>query len=208
MEELWKWLPEGWTNQVADAQHLWTTCQASLQTQVSEAVWRSTFQDITAIDLDASVLVLSVPNAVVKDRVENRYLSLVEDIARDVAGESLRIELIVQPDAAEPTLHTPTRCGHDEPPLSTRTSNIALTISRLVQTIQFACSAPARNSQGRLPLGILSSLRASDGMGVHREVNDSPAPGSTGKASRRTVSWATRNRAQPPQRSGPHGARP
>ena len=104
MEELWKWLPEGWTNQVADAQHLWTTCQASLQTQVSEAVWRSTFQDITAIDLDASVLVLSVPNAVVKDRVENRYLSLVEDIARDVAGESLRIELIVQPDAAEPTL--------------------------------------------------------------------------------------------------------
>ena len=71
---------------------------------MSEAVWRSTFQDITVIDLDASVLVLSVPNAVVKDRVENRYLSLVEDIARDVAGESLRIELIVQPDAAEPTL--------------------------------------------------------------------------------------------------------
>jgi chromosomal replication initiator protein len=90
--------------QVADAQHLWTACQTSLQTQVSDAVWRSTFQDITAVDLLDGSLVLAVPSAVVKDRVENRYLSLVEDIARDVHGEAIGIELLVQPDAAEPTL--------------------------------------------------------------------------------------------------------
>ncbi len=87
-----------------DAQHLWATCQTALQAQVSDAVWRSTFQDITAISLEDMTFVLSVPSAVVKDRVENRYMSLVEDIARDSAGEPLTIELTVQPDAAEPTL--------------------------------------------------------------------------------------------------------
>jgi chromosomal replication initiator protein len=35
--------------QVGDAQHLWTSCQASLRDQVSDAVWRSTFQDIVEL---------------------------------------------------------------------------------------------------------------------------------------------------------------
>ena len=89
---------------MADAQLLWATCQASLKTQVSDAVWRSTFQDITALDVDQSVLYLAVPSAVVKDRVETRYQSLVEDIVRDGSGRDLRIDLAVLPDAAEPTL--------------------------------------------------------------------------------------------------------
>ena len=94
------------TQQVADAQHLWITCQASLQTQVSDAVWRSTFQDITALSIDDKTLHLSVPNAMVKDRVETRYLSLVEDIVRDEFGEQLAIDLAVSPDAADPTLYS------------------------------------------------------------------------------------------------------
>jgi len=85
-----------------DLQDLWTTCQASLQGQVSEAVWRSTFQDVAALDLEGSVLRLAVPSAVVKDRVETRYLSLVEDIARHAFGEGLTIELAVLPGAAVP----------------------------------------------------------------------------------------------------------
>jgi chromosomal replication initiator protein len=76
----------------------------SLQTQVSEAVWRSTFQDIVALDLDHETLRLAVPNAVVKERVEGRYLSLVQDIVRDASGSAIDIELAVQPDVAEPTL--------------------------------------------------------------------------------------------------------
>ena len=97
-------LQEGWITQVPDAQQLWTACQASLQTQVSEAVWRSTFQDIVTVDFSDSRLVLAVPSLVVKDRVENRYLSLVEDIARDSFGADVQIGLVVHTDAAEPTL--------------------------------------------------------------------------------------------------------
>ncbi len=90
-----------------DAHDLWTRCQAALQTQVSDAVWRSTFQDIHAdTDGDAAVLRLAVPNAMVKDRVENRSLLLVEDIVRDLGGADLRIELEVRPAAADTSPYT------------------------------------------------------------------------------------------------------
>ena len=88
-----------------DAQDLWTTCQDALQLQVSDAVWRSTFQDIRAVEpadgADRSLLLLAVPNSMVKDRVETRYLLLVEDIVRDLGGDGIRIELQVRPDAAD-----------------------------------------------------------------------------------------------------------
>ncbi len=89
---------------VADAQELWTTCQAALRAQVSDAVWRSTFQDISALDADHATLRLAVPNSMVKDRVETRYLLLVNDIVSDLGGPELGIELVVQTAAAEPTL--------------------------------------------------------------------------------------------------------
>ena len=60
---------------MGDGDHLWTSCQESLRTQVSDAVWRSTFQDISVIDVEDDILRLAVPSAVVKDRVEGRYLS-------------------------------------------------------------------------------------------------------------------------------------
>ncbi len=88
---------------MADGQHLWTSCQASLRTQVSDAVWRSTFQDITEIDVEDDILRLAVPSAMVKDRVEGRYLSLVEDIVRDASGQHLSILLEGRPNAGAST---------------------------------------------------------------------------------------------------------
>jgi chromosomal replication initiator protein len=85
---------------VGDAQRLWTNCQASLRDQVSDAVWRSTFQDIVELGVEDDVLRLAVPSAVVKERVEGRYLSLVQDIVRDTGGHELAIVLEVRPDAA------------------------------------------------------------------------------------------------------------
>ena len=68
---------------------------------MSDAVWRSTFQDITEIDVEDDILRLAVPSAMVKDRVEGRYLSLVEDIVRDTCGQRLSILLEVRPNAGE-----------------------------------------------------------------------------------------------------------
>ena len=96
-----EWQGEVRFEQVGEAKHLWTSCQASLRDQVSDAVWRSTFQDIVEVDADDGVLRLAVPSAVVKERVEGRYLSLVQDIVRATSGESLEIALEVRPIEAD-----------------------------------------------------------------------------------------------------------
>src|SRR6478735_8964969 len=87
--------------QVADAQHLWSSCQEALREQVSDAVWSSTFQDAAAIDLDGDQLLVAVPNAVVKERVENRYLSLVNDVLRDLGGPDAGVRIEVRTEAAD-----------------------------------------------------------------------------------------------------------
>jgi chromosomal replication initiator protein len=89
---------------VADAPDLWTSCRESLQAQVSEVVWRSTFQDITALSIDNGALLLAAPNGTVKDRVESRYRLLVESTLSELAGEPLTIEVLVRPSAAVETL--------------------------------------------------------------------------------------------------------
>jgi len=47
------------------------------------------------------VVRLAVPSAVVKERVEGRYLSLVQDIVRNTSGDNLTIVLEVHPGAAD-----------------------------------------------------------------------------------------------------------
>ena len=86
---------------MGEAEHLWTNCQESLRTQVSDAVWRSTFQDIAGLEVEGNRLHLAVPSTMVRDRVEGRYLSLVEDIVRDVGGEELSIVFEVRPAAGD-----------------------------------------------------------------------------------------------------------
>lgn len=88
--------------QVGDAQHLWSSCQKALREQVSDAVWSSTFQDALAIDFEGDQLLVAVPSAVVKERVENRYLSLVNDVLRDVGGPADGVRIEVRTEAADP----------------------------------------------------------------------------------------------------------
>jgi chromosomal replication initiation ATPase DnaA len=46
--------------------------------QVSDTVWSSTFQDVRGLELSDSVLTLSVPSQLVRQRIEQRYLGLME----------------------------------------------------------------------------------------------------------------------------------
>ncbi len=86
---------------VRKAEHLWDSCREALRSQVSDAVWRSTFQDALPLSLDADGLVLTVPSALVKDRVEGRYLSLVEGVVEDVGGSHLAVAIRVNTGMAE-----------------------------------------------------------------------------------------------------------
>jgi chromosomal replication initiator protein len=93
---------------------VWTHCRESLRGQVSDAVWRSTFQDIEFLALDGDELQLAVPNSMIKDRVESRYRLLVESELHDAAGRPLQLTLLVRPSASLDTLFPDPL---DEPPL-------------------------------------------------------------------------------------------
>ncbi len=68
-----------------DPKSLWKACSDLLRAQVSEAVWLTTFQDVTPTALNESEFAVAVPNTLIKERIEGRYLALVRD-ALDECG--------------------------------------------------------------------------------------------------------------------------
>jgi chromosomal replication initiator protein len=81
--------------------------------QVSEATWRTWFEGLQPLSLDATTLVLTVPSTNVRERLEGRYLAMVEDAVAEAAGQRLAVQLVVKAPgapAADPV--------DDLPPLS------------------------------------------------------------------------------------------
>ena len=72
--------------QVSDHDQLWTAVAQLLRAQVSEAVWFSTFQDVTALDSDPSMLRVGAPNGHTRDRILSRYLPLVRDALEEIGA--------------------------------------------------------------------------------------------------------------------------
>jgi chromosomal replication initiator protein len=86
---------------------VWESASAALQEQVTGTVWGSTFQEVVATDLDDGVLTLTVPSQLLRQRIEQRYLGLIEAVLDDVGhnGTHVVIEVSVEPsphDAEEP----------------------------------------------------------------------------------------------------------
>jgi chromosomal replication initiator protein len=88
--------------QVSDHDQLWTAVAQLLRAQVSEAVWFSTFQDVTALDSDPSMLRVGAPNGHTRDRILSRYLPLVRDALEEIGATNRQFVVEVQvADAAE-----------------------------------------------------------------------------------------------------------
>ena len=62
---------------MSDAETVWSGCAALLREQVSGVVWSSSFQNVEPLSFDGHHLVLGFPSTVVRDRVQERYLSLL-----------------------------------------------------------------------------------------------------------------------------------
>ena len=83
---------------VTDAEQLWTTGAAALRTQISDATWKTWFEGITPVSSADGRLVLAVPNALVKERIEGRYLGLVRDVVADASAADIDIDIVVRTD--------------------------------------------------------------------------------------------------------------
>ena len=85
---------------MSTAQHLWASCTRSLRSQVTDGTWQPWFSGIQPLDYDGQTLVLAVPSSVVRSRLEERYLPMIEGSASDAAGHPVDVRLRV--DASDP----------------------------------------------------------------------------------------------------------
>jgi chromosomal replication initiator protein len=86
---------------VTQAGDLWTKCSDSLRDQVSESTWQLWLSGIEPVSFDDGVFVLSVPNGLIRERVESRYLPMIEDTLANEVGGPVRGRLeVLEPGPA------------------------------------------------------------------------------------------------------------
>jgi chromosomal replication initiator protein len=98
---------------VQEAEVLWDACADILRAQVSEAVWLTSFTGARPLALDGQVLTLAVPSAVVKERIEGRYLALVRDALTESGAPDVALAIEVHTELDQPDPHPDTLAAPD-----------------------------------------------------------------------------------------------
>ena len=92
---------------MTDAQQLWDGCAGEIQSQVSEATWRTWFAGVHPLGTENGTLVLGVPNALVRERLESRFADLLTETILDVAGSEVVVQFDVVPEQGSVEQHLP-----------------------------------------------------------------------------------------------------
>ena len=88
---------------MSDTEGLWTLCSEALREQVSDAIWQAYLSGITPLSVEDGEIVLGVPNTLIRDRVESRFLGLIQDTVTGTVGRDLIVQLEVVAPIYEPT---------------------------------------------------------------------------------------------------------
>ncbi|MGA0064937.1 MAG: chromosomal replication initiator protein DnaA [Ilumatobacteraceae bacterium] len=109
-----------------DPLNIWQRASVVLRSQVSEAVWFSTFNDIVVDSQPhggktggTMSLRLNVPNAFVRDRVLTRYMSLVRDALDEVGASSHTLSVDVRRAGSDAALAPGSAMGTSPEPVVT-----------------------------------------------------------------------------------------
>jgi chromosomal replication initiator protein len=78
-------------------------CSEALREQVSDAIWQAYLSGITPLSVEDGEIVLGVPNTLIRDRVESRFLGLIQDTVTGTVGRDLIVQLEVVAPIYEPT---------------------------------------------------------------------------------------------------------
>lgn len=76
---------------MSDTSPLWKQATDLLRNEISEAVWHSTFASVSVLRETSEKLTLSVPNAIVCEKLDGRYRPLVEDAVAEASGAEMTI---------------------------------------------------------------------------------------------------------------------
>jgi chromosomal replication initiator protein len=86
-----------------DGERLWQAVSDTLRPQMTAAAWKTWFDGIRCRSVDDTQLTLTVPSALVRDRIHDRFLPTIQKLASDIAGAPLAVHMeIHSQDAAQP----------------------------------------------------------------------------------------------------------
>jgi len=77
---------------VIDSRQLWDECSEMIRLQVSNAAWNTWFSGVTPLSLTNDILVLSVPNDLIKSRLQKRFDGIIKECLHDVLGSELQLK--------------------------------------------------------------------------------------------------------------------
>ncbi len=86
---------------MGEAQLLWKACAEVLREQVSEGAWISSFVEAEPVALDDRGLVVAVPTAWAKERIEGRYHDLVRSALAEVGAPGISLIIEIRPGPAD-----------------------------------------------------------------------------------------------------------
>jgi chromosomal replication initiator protein len=150
---------------VGDVDELWAQCAESLREQVSENVWSLTLRTLRPVDFSGDKLVLQAPNALQRNRVNDRYLQLVTDTLTTVVGHPVDVELVIA-EAGDPVSPAPAADDPDEvtaraPTVVMRGESNESHAARLDPRFTFDAFVSA--SSNRLPLAAAQTVAETPG---------------------------------------------
>src|SRR3954469_23711134 len=82
---------------VTDTDLLWKVCSEALRSHVAESTWHTSFEHMVVLRMDDTEVVLGVPSSLIRERIETRYLSLVQSVVADAIGASVPVRIMVDP---------------------------------------------------------------------------------------------------------------
>ncbi|MDQ4098304.1 MAG: chromosomal replication initiator protein DnaA [Actinomycetota bacterium] len=87
---------------MAGAEHLWAACVGRLRSEVPDSTWNTWLAEVRPWQLEGYRLVVKVPSAVAKERIEARWLDRFEQVLAELTGHPHELVLEVGTDAAPP----------------------------------------------------------------------------------------------------------
>ncbi|MDE2281438.1 MAG: chromosomal replication initiator protein DnaA [Actinomycetales bacterium] len=94
---------------MANGDDVWSALRESLRGSASEAVWSAGLNTLRLVDYHDDELVIGAPNQIQLQRVQQRYLPLIIEQAKQIIGEDVRVSLTIsdQPMTNVDTVTTP-----------------------------------------------------------------------------------------------------
>lgn len=79
-----------------DIRQLWTKCSELLQNELPEGTWKTWIEPARLVSFESDTFTLVVPNVLVKDRIETKFLKLIEKTVNGITGVDSKVCIEIQ----------------------------------------------------------------------------------------------------------------